>query len=1083
MTFSLKQFETGEINVVIITIFLFLALLNSTHCQEFECYKRYSSSEGLSQNIVNCMIQDSEGFLWIGTQDGLNCFDGYSFECYRNQPADSTTLSNNYVTSLCEDPSGVIWVGTMGGGLNRMNKLTRKFRVYQNLPEDTSSLSDNTVWALAIDKRNTLWAGTYKGLNAKKENEGGFIHYHHSDIDSSSLPDEMVLSLCISHNGGLWIGTGRGLAEYVFDRNNFRTIDPEGRKTGESVIWSLSRGSGNEILSGTNNGVWGLDEGEDVFRKLTGSGKNDSITVWSVLAEGDHSFWYGTTSGIYSYDMATNKPGNLQYNLKTDEIPDEINVWCLLRDNSGTLWAGTGEGLFAIRSTRSLFRKVTFDTEGASGQKEMAVNAILRDSRDQLWIGTEGSGLYRMDGLTGKTSRYLSGSGGINTISGDYIWSLFEDSKELMWIGTYGAGLNSFARETGNFISYRRDERDSCAITNNRIFAILEDRDGKVWIGTRGSGLNRFDRRTGCFEEFSNDPADSTSLSSNIVLSLAMDKEGRVWVGTFDGGLCSYNRVDNTFRAYRNTGNGPAGMPDNCVWSILFGNNNRLWLGTQSGLYVSQYDSDKLDFRYFTTRDGLPGNVIIGLAEDHSGNIWMSTFKGIAKLNIEEFERLNTKEIIQTDPDPFHPLFNTYDSNDGLAGNEFSQGAYFRAEDGTIYFGGPKGLNYFHPDSLLQNRFDPPVKITGFKIFNREVQADDHSIPDDKNYVRQKNGEYFLPAGITYLNDIVLTWRESVFSFEFAALDYSNPAKNKYAYSMEGFEKDWNFIGNQTLATYTNLDPGKYIFRVRGTNSAGKWSANEATLSITILPPYWRTSWFIVLMIVAFASLLSGSVIRIIRNRERKALAEKEKMELQLKTIKNQIDPHFAFNAINMIGSMVYKNDPDMVYDYFSRFARLIRSTLQDSEKISRPLSEELDFVKNYVEIQKTRFAGKFAFQLEVGNEVDLNTEVPKMIIQTYTENAIKHGLMHRKDGGSLSIDIGERDMRMTITVEDNGIGREKAATLSKDSTKKGMQIIRQIFALYNKLFKYKISQEIIDLKDADGNALGTKVVLTIDKN
>ncbi|MBM3436703.1 MAG: hypothetical protein FJY07_10865, partial [Bacteroidetes bacterium] len=822
-------------------------------------------------------------------------------------------------------------------------------------------------------------------------------------------------------------GTGRGLAEFNSEKNDFRTITPAGRKASELIIWSLANGKNRNILSGTNDGIWELvDEGK-TFRRITGKGAGDSTTVWSVLTEDGDKFWYGTTSGIGLYNMAAGKPGNLQYNLRGDEIPSEINTWSLLRDNSGTVWAGTSSGLFEIRSTRNLFHSVSFDGGAGRENSEMAVNAVLHDSRNHVWIGTEGSGLYRMDGLFGKAFRYLSGTGTLNILPGDYVWSLFEDSDELLWIGTYGDGLNSMDPVTGKITNYQRNVKDSCALTNNRVFALLEDRGGNIWIGTRGSGLNRFDKKTGCFEEFSHDPADSTSLSSNIVLSLAVDINGIVWVGTFDGGLCRFNPENNNFRIFRNKGKDNDGMPDNCVWSILFGSENRMWLGTQSGLYVSDYNAEKPDFRCFTTRDGLPGNVIIGLAEDDDGNIWMSTFKGLAKLNIEEYRKSYLHKDLNPAQDPFQPLFSHFDTRDGLQGNEFSQGAYFRADDGTIFFGGTKGLNYFQPDSLQQSCFDPPVKITGLKIFNREVGIAPDSATTNEGSVVKKDGEYFLPVVVAYLDKIVLTWRESVISFDYASLDFSNTTKNQYAYLMEGFEKDWNFVGNKNSSTYTNLDPGQYVFRVKGTNGGGKWSANEAALQITILPPFWKTKGFMALVIVVFAGALAFTVLRIIRNQKRKAFAEKEKMELQLKTIKNQIDPHFAFNAINMIGSMVYKNDPDMVYDYFSRFARLIRTTLQDSEKISRSLGEELDFVRNYVEIQKTRFAGKFDFQLDINPEVDLNTEVPKMIIQTYAENAIKHGLMHKKGEGSLLISISEADRRLTITVEDNGIGTEKA--------------------------------------------------------
>jgi LytS/YehU family sensor histidine kinase len=330
---------------------------------------------------------------------------------------------------------------------------------------------------------------------------------------------------------------------------------------------------------------------------------------------------------------------------------------------------------------------------------------------------------------------------------------------------------------------------------------------------------------------------------------------------------------------------------------------------------------------------------------------------------------------------------------------------------------------------------------------------------------------------------LYLTYRERVFTFSFAALDYSNPGKNRYTYLMEGFEDKWNFVENQTSATYTNLSPGKYVFRVRGTNADGVWSRHEAALNLVILPPFWKTRWFISLAILIIIGLAFFIIRKIIKTQKKKAREEREKIELQLKTIKNQIDPHFAFNAMNMIGSLVYNNDPDAVYDYFSRFAHLIRSTLTDSEKISRSLGEELEFVKNYLEIQKARFRDKFDYVLNVADNTELDSQVPKMIIQAYAENAIKHGLIHKNEKGLLEINVHQKNNSLHFSVRDNGIGRENAAALSKDSTGKGTGIIKQILDMYGQLFRYRVRQEVVDLKDNSGNPAGTEVKLTIIKN
>jgi len=424
------------------------------------------------------------------------------------------------------------------------------------------------------------------------------------------------------------------------------------------------------------------------------------------------------------------------------------------------------------------------------------------------------------------------------------------------------------------------------------------------------------------------------------------------------------------------------------------------------------------------------------------------------------------------------PLFRTVDTDYGLQGPAYNQGAYHRGYSGILYFGGTNGLNYFSADDVKESRFMPPVVITGLKIFNKEVSISPvgEKIKSDRVKIILKNNNYYLPASISYIRELVLSYRESVLSFEFASLDFSNPQKNQYAYKLTGFDKDWNYVGSQNMATYTNLNAGEYTFLVRGTNSDGIWNPAETELKITIVPPFWRRWWFyIILVILAFLLIL-----RIFLDQKRKSQKEKELMELQLKTIKSQIDPHFAFNALNTVASFIYEGEPDATYDYFTRFAYMIRTILNDNEKISRSLQEEIDFVKNYLELQKIRFKDKFEYSVCIDQAIPRDMQVPKMIIHSYAENAIKHGLMHRVKDGKLTIEVERRDSCIIISVEDNGIGRGKAAELSTNSTGLGLKMMNRIIGLYRKLFQTEISQRIEDLADGEGNPAGTRVVLTI---
>jgi hypothetical protein len=387
-------------------------------------------------------------------------------------------------------------------------------------------------------------------------------------------------------------------------------------------------------------------------------------------------------------------------------------------------------------------------------------------------------------------------------------------------------------------------------------------------------------------------------------------------------------------------------------------------------------------------------------------------------------------------------------------------------------------LNYFSADDVKESRFMPPVVITGLKIFNKEVSIlpGDEELKSARAKIILKNNNYYLPASISFIRELVLSYRENVLSFEFASLDFSNPQKNQYAYKMEGFDKEWNYVGSQNTATYTNLNAGEYTFLVRGSNSDGIWNPAETALKITIVPPFWQKWWFYLILLILVFLLIRNIFI----GQKRKIQKEKELMELQLKTIKSQIDPHFAFNALNTAASFIYAGEPDVTYDYFTRFAFMIRTILNDNEKISRSLQEEIDFVRNYLELQKIRFKDKFEYFISVDQAIPRDMQVPKMIIHSYAENAIKHGLMHLVKDGKLNIDVEKRDTCIAISVKDNGIGREKAAEFSTNSTGLGLKMMTRIISLYGKLYKTEISQNIEDLTDDAGNPSGTKVFLTI---
>lgn len=1071
---------TSDQHKVLLT-FLFLFILFSGNSQQPLHFDRIGRNEGLSQSSVNCMLRDRDGFVWFGTQDGLNMYDGKKFRVFQNQPGDPSSLSNNYIVSICEDEEGLIWVGTMTGGLNRFDKHTEKFRTYTH-SDSLNSISENTVWTVLSDGDGNIWCGTSLGLNRLDKKTGQFKTFRPVPSDPESLVTDLTVSLFQDRQGRLWVGTVEGLCLLDKQKEKFeRYFNPlVNELSGANIIWSVSETMNGEIITGTDNGVYLLDPGKGSYKRILGKPGDAQLVAWSLTIQQNNTLWIGSDRGLFRiapdavpYDVFLHDPSD------PNSITDN-NIWCLLPDPSGFLWAGTNNGISKTKTSSAGFRLLTGDEGQDLRLSSSRIMAILEDRAGNLWIGTDGGGLNCIGPDRKSVRVYNSANSGLRN---DNVWALAEDSRGNLFIGNYQGGLHQLDKTTGTIHAYPLNAGDPYSLANRRVLALLAGKDGTVWIGTRGGGLCRLDPEKGLFKSYSGKEDDLSGFPSVTVLSLAQDTMGRIWAGTHEGGLALYLPSSDHFQVFKNIPGDPGSLSDNSVWAIEFDSKGRLWAGTQGGLNYSDNPGENLKFRYFTIQDGLRSNIILGIKEGEEGNFWISSFSGIARLNSRAFESYREKQNIDESLLLFDPLFTLFDTDHGLQGLEFNQGSSHKGYSGTIYFGGNKGLNYFSDDEVKASDYVPPVVITGFRIFNREVGVNALQEPGSGKSatISGENNMYSLPVKITYLDELTLTYTESVFSFEFASLDYLNPHKNQYAYKMKGFDADWNFMGTQNTATYTNLDPGEYTLLIRGSNSDGVWNHDERALKIIIVPPFWKTSWFI--SIVAFIVLLIIFLFlrSIFISQKRKAEREKEMIELQLKTIKSQIDPHFAFNAINTIASFIFSEKPEITYDYFTRFARMMRNILEDNEKISRLLTEEIEFVRNYLELQKMRFRDKFEYSIDLDERTPAGIFVPKMIIQSYAENSIKHGLMHRKSGGTLKMVISYDEPVLKLIIEDNGIGREKAAQMNPDTTRRGFRIMQRTIELYSKLYQTRIEQEIEDLKDEAGKAAGTRVILTIN--
>jgi ligand-binding sensor domain-containing protein len=1065
-------------------------------------FSRLSLEDGLSQSSVQSILQDKEGLIWIGTQNGLNRYDGRQFVVYQNNPYDPYSIMNNMILSLCEDNHGNIWIGTLGGGLIRFEKRSNRF--FSLLSDSTFSAlyNENVIWALFYDeKEDILWIGGSSKLLMYHMAEGVL-----EDFSAPGNPMELSVFqsfLCIlkDADGSLWFGTnGSGLAWYNQSSHQvtwFRNDPANINSISNDIVWSLMQDHNGKIWIGTNDGVNILDPAtgsfehikieSDVYQGLTDN------TIWSLLEDRNRQIWIGTHNGLHLLDTVNHRFNvyrNIPYDTKS--LSNNI-IWTIFQGQSGTLWVGTNQGISLFSPSRLKFLLYRHDPDQKYSLPEEPVSAICEDSKGRVWVGTDGGGLAMLQ-QDGSFTVWKNNPADPASISGNKIWSVVEDRAGTLWIGTYGGGLCKMNPSTGWFTVFMPVEGDPPTLSNLRVLVIHEDHEGFLWLGTRGGGLCRMDKNSGKFQRFLHDPSDSLSIPVNVVTSILEDSRKNLWVGTFAGGLCMIDREKGVFRYFQDTLGARVLGDGTDVWTILEDNQGAIWAGTSAGLFrLNSIDTQKgiIQVVHLTTADGLPGNTILGLMEDEESVIWITTFNGISRLDPSklEFRPGSNQPVIATDA--FNPPFRNYEVADGLQSKEFYQGAYHKGRSGKLYAGGIHGLNIIDPQMIREDPFQPQVIFTGLKLFYKDILIRPEMFDLSEN---ERNGDmkvveitgdhdsYYIPYAITYANGIILDHRMNVFTIDFASLDYYNPSRIQYACMLQGFEKDWNMLGNANSVTYTNMDPGEYEFRLKATNADRVWKEESTTLKVIVTPPFWRTFWFIALAIILTLGILGSLIYLIIRRQQiilrRKAEHEREIAELRLKTIKSQIDPHFTFNAINAIGSFIYKESPDVTYDYFGKFSKLIRETLQNTDKIYIPLAEEIEFVRTYLELEKIRFKEKFNFTITMDDAIDLKVLIPKMIVQTYAENAIKHGLMHRPSGGLLDIRVALRNNILEFTITDNGIGRQKAAELAPIGTKRGLRIINQFYEIHNKLHKEKITHRITDLRDESGQPTGTLVTI-----
>jgi signal transduction histidine kinase/DNA-binding response OmpR family regulator/streptogramin lyase len=999
-------------------------------------FSRINVNHGLSHNQIKTIYKDARGFVWLGTLSGLNRYDGFNITVFRNNPADTASVISNDIVKLFEGPGGKMWINTWSG-LCVYNPVTETFDRNVNKILRSISIPEGLLRDIKKDSRKNYWfIHSSEGLYRYSESSGQTVGVTHQEADTTSLCDNIIYAWTEDPKGNVWVVHANGILE---------KIDPITLKVvyrnrvlnklfkNESLEYNMVSDSDGDLwlfLTNNNAGIYYFNAAHNKwlhFDKSTSTPRLNADIIRGVAQDDQGIIWVATDHG--GMDLINKKDFSVSYILNNNEdekslSQNSINV--LYKDRDGIIWAGTFKnGVSFYHPNINRFTLFRHEVANPQSLPFNDINAIVEDAKHNLWIGTNGGGIIYFDRARNTYTQYLHNPKNPNSLSTNVIVSLFIDRNKILWIGTYFGGLISF--DGKKFTRYNHNVNDPASIGDNSIWEIFEDSQDNLWIGTLTKGLDLFDRKNNKFLHY---PLGGVnSVHATYITAFMEDREGNLWIGT-GYGIDVLEKQSGRFMHYLNQQNDLTSLSNNNILSIHEDSRGLIWIATHGGLNL--FDKKSKKFTVYREEDGLPHSAILTILEDKNANLWLSTPHGLSNV------------VIQYKPGQADSLslhFKNYDEADGLQGKQFNENAACLTAKGELIFAGGNGFNLFRPEDIGVNTQKPEVILTNFEIFNKSVKIGE-----------EVNGNIILKQAINHTTEITLRHSDNVFSIGFTALNYFHPEKCEYKYKLEGFDKDWTTTNaTQRTVTYTNLDPANYTFKVKAANNDGIWNEIPTTLSITVLPPFWKTKTAFVLYALSILGALALARWLILVNERMRFKIQQERQEahqlheLDMMKIKFFTNVSHEFRTpltliLTPLEKML-KHTPEG--EQRNQFQLIQRN----ARRLLNLVNQLLDFRK--MEVQEIKFNPsegdvvkfirevfhsfsdlsekkniKFTFQSSVQ---ELETLFDQDKLEKILFNLLSNAFKFTPEGGFVAVDLNIRNIDdekwLEINVRDSGIG------------------------------------------------------------